>query len=217
MIALVRYVAADTLRAERWAAPALLFIAATASFNAGGGSALGCYGFTAAVLFPIAMWLTIGVSNGEDLVQQSITTVTAGSALRVQLAKLLTTALVCVPLAAIALVWAPVAGNPGSPGSVVAGAVAHAVTIATGVAFGSVLSRPVTERLSWVVCGAAGVLLLELAVPVPPLRPLLTLFSSDRPEPLADLAGPLLLITAETALLAAALVTAAYRIGRSRR
>ena len=141
MTALVRYVAADALRAERWAAPVLVFLAATASFNAGGGSALSCYGFTAAVLLPVALWLTVSVSNSEDPVQEAVTAVTVGSAARVRLAKLLSAALVCAVLAVVSLVWSPVAGNPSSPRSVLAGAVAHAVTIAAGVAFGAVLSR----------------------------------------------------------------------------
>ena len=65
----------------------------------------------------------------------------------------------------------PVAGNPSSPRSVLAGAVAHAVTIAAAVAFGAVLSRPVVSRLAHVVLGGAALLLLlELALPVPPLR-----------------------------------------------
>jgi hypothetical protein len=136
--ALVRYVAADALRAERWAAPVLVFLAATASFNAGGGSALSCYGFTAAVLLPVALWLTVSVSNSEDPVQEAVTAVTVGSAARVRLAKLLTAALVCVVLGVVSLVWSPVAGNPSSPRSALAGAVAHAVTIAAGVAFGAV-------------------------------------------------------------------------------
>jgi hypothetical protein len=216
MTALVRYLVADTLRAERWAAPALLFLAATAAFNAGGGSALSCYGFTAAVLLPVATWLTVVVRNGEDPVQVTITTVTVGSALRVQLATLLTAALGCVPLAAVALVWAPVAGNPGSAGDVVAGVLAHAVTATAGGAFGAVLSRPVTDRLSWAVCGGTALVLLELAAPVPPLRPLLVLLAADHPAPFPELAGRLLLVAAETAALAAALVAVAYRIGRRR-
>jgi hypothetical protein len=211
--ALVRYVAADALRAERWAAPVLVFLAATASFNAGGGSALSCYSFTAAVLLPVALWLTVSVSNSEDPVQAAVTAVTVGSAVRVRLAKLLTAALVCAVLAVVSLVWSPVAGNPSSARSVLAGAVAHAITIAAGVAFGAVLSRPVVSRLSVVVLGATGLLLLELALPVPPLRPLLTLFGDDHPR---HLALPLALLALETAVLAAALVAVALRVARQR-
>lgn len=213
MTVLVRYVAADALRAERWAAPVLVFLAATASFNAGGGSALSCYGFTAAVLLPVALWLTVSVTNSEDPVQEAVTAVTVGSAVRVRLAKLLTAALVCAVLAAVSLVWSPVAGNPTSAGSVLAGAVAHAVTIAGGVGFGAVLSRPVVARLSRVVLGGTALPLLELALPVPPLRPMLALLGDDHPS---HLALPLALLAAETAVLSAALVAAALRISRQR-
>jgi hypothetical protein len=211
--ALVRYVAADALRAERWAAPVLLFLAATASFNAGGGSALSCYSFTAAVLLPVALWLTVAVGNSEDPVQEAVTAVAAGSAVRVRLAKLLTAALLGAVLAVVALVWAPLAGNPASPGAVLAGAVAHGITLAAGVAFGALLSRPVVTRLSHVVLGATALLLLELAVPVPPLRPLLTLFGAEHP---GHLALPLLLIAVETAVLAGAATALALRIARLR-
>jgi hypothetical protein len=213
VIALVRYLAADSLRAERWAAPVLVFLAATASFNAGGGTALACYSFSAAVLLPVALWLTVAVSNGEDPVLRDITMVTAGSALRVRLATLLTAALVCTALAIVALAWSPLAGNPDSLGSVAAGAVAHAITITSGVAFGAVLSRPVVGRLSWVVLGGTGLLLLQLALPVPPLRPVLTLFGDDHPR---DLALPLALIAVETVAMAAVLIAVAHRVARYR-
>lgn len=216
MIGLVRYVAADTLQAERWAAPVLLFLAATASFNAGGGTALACYGFTSAVLLPVAIWLTIAVSNGEDAVQRAITVVTTGSAMRVQLANLLTAASVCAVLSVVALVWAPLAGNPGGWGPVAAGAVAHVLTTTAGVAFGAILSRPVLDRLSWVVLGATVLVLLELATPVPPLRPILVLFGQDGRTGAAGLGGPLLLVAAETAVLAVVLIAVAHRIGRQR-
>lgn len=216
MISLVRYVAADALRAERWAAPVLLFLAATGSFNAGGGTALACYGFTSAVLLPVAMWLTVAVSNSEDPVQRAITAVTVRSPWRVQLAKLLTAAAACAVLSVVALIWAPLAGNPGSSGTVAAGAVAHALATTAGVAFGAVLSRPVVDRLSWIVLAATAVTLLELATPVPPLRPILVLFGQDGRTGASGLAGPLLLVAAETAVLAAGLVAAAYRIGQRR-
>jgi hypothetical protein len=206
-------VAADALRAERWAAPVLVFLAATAAFNAGGGSALSCYGFTAAVLLPVALWVTVSVSNSEDPVVTAVTAVTVGSTVRVRLAKLLTAALVCAVLAGVSLVWSPVAGNPTSARSVLAGAVAHAVTIAAGVAFGALLSRPVVGRLSHVVLGGTALLLLEMALPVPPLRAMLGLFGDDHPR---HLAAPLAALAVETAALSAALVAVALRVSRQR-
>jgi ABC-type multidrug transport system ATPase subunit len=55
--------------------------------------------------------------------------------------------------------------------------------------------------------------LLELALPIPPLRPMLTLFDADHP---GALAWPLTAIAAETAVLAAALIAVAHRVARHR-
>ena len=145
--------------------------------------------------------------------QEAVTAVTVGSTVRVRLAKLLTAALVCALLAVVSLVWSPVAGNPCSPRSVLAGAVAHAVTISAGVAFGALLSRPAVNRLAYVVLGGTALLLLELALPVPPLRQMLGLFGDDHPS---HLAVPLAVLAAETALLSVALVALAIRLTRSR-
>ena len=214
MIALLGYVAADSLRAERWAAPVLLFLGATAAFNAdGGGDALACYGFTAAVLLPVAVWLTVAIGNSEDPVQRDVTAVTVGGAGRVLVARLLCAALVCAVLAIGALVWSPVAGNSDRPSWVLAGLVALAITLVAGVAIGAVLSRPVVSRLSRMVFGATAALLVELALPVPPLRPMLELFDADHP---AALGWPLTLIAVETLALSAVLVAVAHRVARQR-
>jgi hypothetical protein len=214
VIALLGYVAADSLRAERWAAPVLLFLGATAAFNADeGGDALACYGFTAAVLLPVAIWLTVAIGNSEDPVQRDVTAVTVGGAWRVRLARLLCASLVCVVLAIGALIWSPVAGNSDRPGWVLAGLTAHLITLVAGVAIGAVLSRPVVTRLSRVVLGATAALLVELALPVPPLRPMLTLFDADHP---AALGWSLTLIAVETLALAVVLVGIAHRVARLR-
>lgn len=214
MTALLFYVVTDSLQAERWAAPVLVFLGATAAFNADeGGDALACYGFTAAVLMPVAVWLTIAISNSEDPVQQDVTAVTVGGPLRLRLAKLLCAALVCAVLTVAALIWSPAAGNADKPSWVVAGAVAHLCTLAGGVAIGAVLSRPVVSRLAMVVFGATAALLVELILPVPPLRPLLMLFDADHP---GALALPLTLIGIETAALSLVLITVAHRVARQR-
>ncbi|HST67849.1 MAG TPA: hypothetical protein VLM05_21950 [Mycobacteriales bacterium] len=188
----------------------LLFLGATAAFNADeGGDALACYGFTAAVLLPVAIWLTVAISNSEDPVQRDVTAVTVGGAWKVGLARLLCAALVCVVLAVGALIWSPVAGNSDRPGWVVAGAAAHLITLTAGVAIGALLSRPVVSRLSRVVFGATAALLVELALPVPPLRPMLTLFDADHPTALGR---PLTIIAVETLALSAALITLAHRL-----
>jgi hypothetical protein len=216
-IALIRYIAADALRAERWAPPVFCFIVATAAFNAGGGPAVSCYGFAASVLFAVAVWLTVAVGNSEDPVQTAITVVTVGSALRVRLAKLGTSYLVCLLLAGIALAWPLVGSHAATLAAVVAGGVAQLLSALAGVAFGALLTRPVTNRLGLVVVVGVAACLAELAIPgAPPVRRLLTMFgANDLPGP-ADVAGPLLLITIETLALSALLIAAAQAIARRR-
>ncbi len=89
MIALVRYVATDTLRSQRWVAPLLCFAVIDAIIGAQTGSVLPSYAIGAAALLFITTWLTVVVVNNEDPIQQSITEVCAGSQTQVRVAKLL--------------------------------------------------------------------------------------------------------------------------------
>ena len=91
--ALLRYLAADALRAERWVAPLTVYLVACAAGTAVGGTALGSYGLSASLLFPVAVWVGVGVgvgvgvANAEDPVRTAVTVVTVGSALAVRLGK----------------------------------------------------------------------------------------------------------------------------------
>lgn len=215
-MALVRYLAADALRAERWAAPVLTFLAAVVAFNAGGGSALSGYGFGATVLLPVALWLTIAVSNSEDPVQTSITVVTVGSPFRVRLATLALAYLICLPLSLVGIVWPLLSGHTAAGIDIVAGMTAHLLTALAGVAFGALLSRPVLDRLAWVVLAAVAICLAEVVVPgFPPLRQLLNLFAEEPLDPGA-VARPLALIAARTVVLSGALLAVAHRIALDR-
>jgi hypothetical protein len=100
---------------------------------------------------------------------------------------------------------------------VVVGAVEHMLLAVAGVAFGAPLSRPVVDRVAWVVLGGVGVTLAELLVPgSPPLRRLLAAIPADTARP-AAVAGPLALVAAQTAVLAVALVGGAHLVARRRR
>lgn len=215
--ALVRYVLADALRAQRWAGPVLLFLAGTTAFDVGRGSALSCYGFTASLLLPVSLWLTIAISNSEDQTQAAITIVTVGSPLRVLLAKLLTGYLASLPLAGFGVVWALITAHPVTPTSLTAGLVAHLLCALAGTAAAAMLIRPMLDRLAWVVLLSVGLLLAETLVPgCPPVRSFLLLFAHEPLDP-GHVAVMLPLITAETAALAAAFVTAGHLLGRHRR
>ncbi|HVQ97111.1 MAG TPA: hypothetical protein VMU51_39215 [Mycobacteriales bacterium] len=215
--ALTRYVLADALRAERWAGPVLLYLAGTTAFDVGLGSALSCYSFTASLLLPVSLWLTIAIGNSEDQTQAAITIVTVGSPLRVLLAKLLTGYLVSLPLAGFGVLWALITAHPVTPTALIAGAGAHLLCALLGVAAAAPLIRPVLDRLAWVVFLSVGLVLAETTIPgCPPVRSLLVLFAHE-PLAVGPVAATLSLITLETAALATVLIAAGHRLGRYRR
>jgi uncharacterized membrane protein len=215
--ALLRYVLADALRGQRWAAPVLLYLAGTTAFDTGLGSALSCYSFTASLLLPVSLWLTVAIGNSEDQTQAAITIVTVGSPLRVLLAKLLAAYLVSLPVAGFGVAWALITVHPVTPTALAAGTVAHLLCPLAGVAAAAPLIRPVLDRLAWVVFLSVGVILAETTIPgCPPVRSLLVLFAQE-PLDAGHVAATLPLITLETAALATALVAAGYRLSQHRR
>jgi hypothetical protein len=220
-ISLVRYLFADAMRGQRGIAPVLFFLVSAAILDVRTGAVLPNYGATAVVLFPVALWITVLVSGSEDAVQAAITTVTAGGAVPVLVARLLCAYLVTWPLALVALAWPVILGNGISAGTLLAGLVAHLVTALAGVGFGALISPPVVRRPAW--SGLLGVLvvLVELAVPyAPPARQLLTLFGDHTANRTSALTGSvalgLTLIALQTVVLATLSGVAAYRLGQQR-
>lgn len=215
MVALVRYLAADVVRSQRWVAPLLAFLGGVAVFNMGAGSLRTTYADTATVLLAVGIWLTVVVANSEDAVQAGVTAVTVGGDARLRLGKLLTAWLACGVLTAVALLWPLVAHSytgRATGGEVVAGAVAHLVVAAFAVAVGSFGMRGVLPRAGWTVLFAIAVALADVLVPhAPPARRVLEL--SDRPGgQAAALAG----VAAATALLVALLVATSLAVTHRR-
>lgn len=214
--ALLRYLAADALRAERWVAPLTVYLVACAAGTAVGGTALGSYGLSASLLFPVALWVGVGVSNAEDRVQTAVTVVTVGSALAVRLGKVAVAFAVCLGLVPVALLWPVVTGHAVTAADLAAGAAAHVTVAAAGTAAGAALSRPLVTRPAWVVIGGVGACLLEILVPgVPPVRPIALLLTDDA-SVTADLARRLAVVAAETAALATVVVGAGHAAARTR-
>lgn len=215
MTALLRYLLADAVRAQRWVAPAVTFLAAIAVIDVGGGSALSCYSATSAALMAIALWLTIAVVSSEDPIQTAITVVIVGSPFRVQLGKLLTAYIGCLPLAGLGVLWPLVVGGHSfNATAIAAGLAAHLVTALTGVGFGALLSRPVLRHTAWAVLIGIMVCIAELAIPdFPPARQLLQALGADHPH---GLGLSLVLIAVQAIALAAVAVAGAQRIARSR-
>ena len=215
MTALLRYIAADAAGSQRWVAPMLCFLVAMTVLDAGGGSALSCYGSTSAAMLAVAIWLTIAVAGSEDPIQTAVTVVTVGSSVRVRLAKLAAAYAACLPLTLGAVAWPLLTGgHTASFGDVVAGVVAHLLTAVAGVGFGALLSRPVLRHTAWAVLLGVAIFLAEVAIPdVPPARQLLTLFGADHPH---HMAIPIVIISLEALALAALTVFGAHRIARAR-
>jgi hypothetical protein len=214
--ALVRYLADDALRGGRWIAPFVAYLAGVAVGTANGGTTIGCYGLTAALLFPVALWTAVVVSEAEDPVRAAITVVTAGGVLVVRLARLAVAYAACAGLTVVALVWPPLTGHATTADVVAAGAAAHLVVAAGGVAAGAALARPLVPRPGWAVLGGLAVSVVEIGVPfVPPVRPVAELLADDA-RVTTGLAGGLALTAAATAVLAAAVLAATQPLLRRR-
>jgi hypothetical protein len=214
-VALLRYLTADVLRSQRWVPPVLCFLIAISVGDAGGGSALSCYGTTSAAMLAIALWLTMVVTGSEDPVQTAITVVTVGGPTRVRLAKIATAYLACLPLVLFAVGWPLlVGGHAANVSAVAAGLVAHLVTALTGVGFGALLSRQVLRHTAWAVLFGVGICVAELAIPdCPPARQLLTALGADHPH---HLAAAIAVTAAQAVAIAAVTIVGAHRIARSR-
>jgi hypothetical protein len=214
--ALIRYLARGVLRGQRWLAPVLVFLLVVVPGTAVGGTALSCYGFTAAVLLPVTLWLTVAVANDEDPVQTSITVVTVGSSLAVRLAKLVVAGLIAAVLGVFAVVWPLITAHPADTADVLAGLAGQLLCLLAGVALGAVLVRPLVRRPAWVVLGGTALCLVEILVPgFPPVRPVATLLSAD-PGTRSALWSGLGLAGIETLGLVAVLIGAGHWLALQR-
>ena len=217
MVALVRYLAADALRSQRWVAPLLVFLAGVAIFNMGAGPVLTTYADTATLLLPVGVWLTVVVANSEDPQQAGITAVTVGGLGRARVGKLLTALCGCGLLAMVALAWPFVAhsfSGQATVGDVAAGAAAHLCVAVFAVAVGSYGARAVLARAGLRVLWAALWCLGDVAVPhAPPTRRILEIFDHTRGTALV---GPLTVVAAATAVLSAGLVAASSAVAARR-
>jgi hypothetical protein len=212
-VALLRYLAADVLRSQRWVAPLLAFLGGVAVFNVAGGPLLTTYADTATVLLPVSVWLTVVVANSEDPMQAAITAVTVGGERRLRLGKLAAAWAGCGVLTVVAVLWPLVvrsySGSAGA-GDVAAGVAAHLLVALFGVGVGSLGMRAVLGRAGWTVLVATALCLADLLIPhAPPTRRILELFDD------ADLAG-LWAVAVATAGLSAVLIATSLEVARRR-
>jgi hypothetical protein len=214
--ALLRYLAADALRSQRWAAPLLAFLAAVAIISPSNSAPLlPTLTMSAAALLPTSLWLTVVVNNSEDPVQTHITGVIVGAPQRVRRAKLATAYLGSVALALPAIAVVSVATSDHvTLDAVAAGTLEHLTTALAGVSLGALVSRPVLTRTGWTVLAGTGVCLAELLVPhFPPVHALLAAFGDHAPPNPWPTVG---FAAGQTVLLAGLAIAAAHTLSRAR-
>jgi hypothetical protein len=215
MTALIRYVATDTFRTQRWVAPVLCFGAIVAIVSAQTGSVLPSYAITAVALLFIATWLTIVIVNNEDPIQLSVTEVCAGSQSKVRLAKLVVALALSTALGVLGLIGPPLSSSSRTTTSdLLAGLCAQAIVALAGVAVGALCSRPLIRRRAWSVLLGVLIGMGTVLIPgAPPTRQLLVLFNQTGHF---SLGSRVVLIGAETLAMAALAVGASLKIAQRR-
>ncbi|GAA2811786.1 hypothetical protein [Crossiella cryophila] len=215
-LALLRYLAADLLRAQVFFLPTLVFLAVLGMLNSGDpGPPLSNYQGTALVIYPVAAALTMVICNAEDPVQRQVSLVTAGGWGRVLAALVTLAVLALLMLTAIALL-VPLIVNPRPqpPSLLLAGALAHLGSGLLGVALGLLCARPLLHRPVHAVSTILlGVVLVIFLGRIPPIGNLMTLLEgADGRHALGTLA---LNLTLSAGLLAAT-VALVFALGRKR-
>lgn len=162
MISLVRYLAADVLRGQRYLAPLLVFLGVMGMlFSSDAGQPLEAYSGSAALLYPITAWMAVVVATSEDVVRREITVVSAGGWSRVLTAAALVAVAFALVMALVAAVW-PVVTNPHpyTVGQFFVGLGAHAVCALLGSGVGLMFARPVFDSIGRTVLAVFSVVVL---------------------------------------------------------
>jgi hypothetical protein len=210
MTALVRYLLADVLRTQRWVPPMLTYLVLLMIIGPPTGPVLPTYAMAAAALVPIGMWITVVVFHSEEPAQAAITMSITGGYGRVWPAKVLTALLCTLVLAMASLIWLTVTSNQYAHLGI--GFIDYAMTALAGVAFGTMISRPVLAKISWTALVGVGVCLAQLLIrQAPPINAMIDLYTDTSPG-----TGQILLIAAETVVLSAVVIGVAYALARRR-
>ncbi|MFJ9409630.1 ABC transporter [Streptomyces sp. NPDC101393] len=171
MTALLRYQAALLIGSHRWLPPVILYAAFLAVGVQTGGPILDAYGFAAAGLLPIAVWLTRICVTNEPPAARSCAAAAAGPG-RVHLAAVLTAAGASVLLALLGTAFVALLSDPHSSGHRVAvpvpaatgaGLAAALACLLLGLAIGALCNRPVLRSPAAAVpAGLLAALLLSV-------------------------------------------------------
>ncbi|WP_037275076.1 hypothetical protein [Kibdelosporangium aridum] len=211
MTPLVRYLVSDVLRTQRWAAPLLAYLAVLLIIGPPTGPVLPTYAMASAALVPIGMWVTVVVMHNEEPQQAAITMAVNGGFNRVWLAKVLAALVFTGVLALVSLVWLTATSVQFQHIGV--GAVDFAMTALTGVAFGTLISRPVMPKVAWTVLVGLGICFAQLFIrQAPPVNALIDLYATDTP----GATSTVMLIGVESVVLSALVIFLAHRVARTR-
>lgn len=162
MIALMRYLAADVFRNQRYLAPTLVFLGVMGMlFSSDAGRPLEAYSGSAALLYPVTAWLAVVVATSEDSVRREITVVSVGGWPRVLTATALVAVSAALVMALVAAVW-PVVTNPHpyTAGEFFVGLGAHTVSALLGSGVGLLFARPVFDSIGRTVLAVFGVVVM---------------------------------------------------------
>jgi hypothetical protein len=180
MIALVRLRLAAFLRTGRALAPLLtVLVVLGVMYGGGDAQAAEAYGFSAAVLFPVAAWQTQILFNVEPDTQRQLSTVALGGPGRETAAGLLAALVPALGLVASALAvpWA-IGGitGPAVGSGIVAGVWAHLLLVPPALLLGALASRAAVGNAARGLAALAGCTVLAFVVgtkgsPVPWLAP----------------------------------------------
>jgi hypothetical protein len=211
----IRYLVADVMQAQRWIAPALVFVAGLLISTPTTGPVLPTYAISAAILVPVAMWFTIVVFHNEEPAQAAITMAVAGGFNRVWPAKLRTALVISLVLGLFAFTYITVNTAPQiTAARLGVGVIDFLMCAVAGVAFGALISRPVVPKIAWTVLLGLAISLAQLLIRhVPPVNAMIQLYAGDAP---VEALGALLLIAAETVVLAGVIVGVAQMLARQR-
>ncbi|MGW1838365.1 ABC transporter [Streptomyces sp. NPDC002067] len=176
MIALLRYQAALLLGSHRWLPPVILYAGFLVVGIGTGSPVLDAFGFTAAALLPLTIWLTRVCVTNEPPAARSCLAAAVGPG-RAHLAAVLTAALAALPPALAGTAFVALFSDPRSNDHQVTvdllpatacGLAAAVVCLLLGTAAGAACNRPVLRGTAWPVC--AGLLSCVLLV-VPAFSP----------------------------------------------
>lgn len=204
MTALVALRLRTLLLSQRYLAPVLAFLAASAIFCTGdSGPVLPTYALMSGLVLAATSWIAMTVVSVEEPTVRDVAIVSSGgSRFRVVASAALLATEIGLVLTILATALPLLSSHGATAADVRDGALAALSAALTGVAVGMICSRLVIERAGYGLVAAASLVFALLRFDVPPVGHLLRQLSAIPPQ------SRLLLALGTDVLIAAALVVA---------